>query len=106
VQALGLLQLKRQYWVIESRLHHCLDISLQEDLSRVRTPNSALVLGTIRRVVLSLSNAAVDKSRKHHAKTKFNTKSFRQRYLTARGGRERLQALIFAQNPAVLDLEC
>ena len=105
LQALGLLQLKRQYWVIESRLHHCLDVSLQEDLSRVRTPNSALVLGMIRRVVLSLSNAAVDRARKKHPKTKFNTKSFRQRYLSARGGRERLHALISAQNPAVLDLE-
>ena len=104
LQARGLLQLKRQYWVIESRLHHCLDVSLQEDLSRVRTPNSALVLGRIRRVVLSLSNAAVDQARSKNPKTKFNTKSFRQRYLSARGGRERLQALIFAQTPAVLDL--
>jgi hypothetical protein len=105
LQVQGLLQLKRQYWVIESRLHHCLDVSLQEDLSRVRTPNSALVLGLIRRVVLSLSNAAVDKARSKNPKAKFNTKSFRQRYLSARGGSERLQALIFAQNPAVLDLE-
>ena len=105
LQALGLLQFKRQYWVIESRLHHCLDVSMQEDLSRVRTPNSALVLGMIRRVVLGLSNAAVDKARKKNPKTKFNTKSFRQRFLSARGGRERLQALIFAQHPAVLDLE-
>ena len=105
LQALGLLQLKRQYWVIESRLHHCLDVSMQEDLSRVRTPRSALVLGMIRRVVLSLSNAAVDKARKKNPKTKSNTKSFRQRFLSARGGRERLQALIFAQHPAVLLLE-
>ena len=105
MQAQGLLQLKRQYWVIESRLHHCLDVSLQEDFSRVRTPNAALVLGMIRRVVLSLSNAAVDQVRSNNPKTKFNTKSFRQRYLSARGGRERLHALIFAQNPAVLDLE-
>ena len=105
LQALGLIQLKRQYWVIESRLHHCLDVSMQEDLSRVRTPRSALVLGMIRRVVLSLSNAAVDQARKKNPKTKSNTKSFRQRFLSARGGRERLHALIFAQNPAVLDLE-
>lgn len=104
LQARGLLQLKRQYWVVESRLHHCLDVSMQEDLSRVRTPNSALVLGMIRRVVLSLSNAAVDRARKRNPKTKANTKSFWQRFLSARGGRERLQALIFAQNPAVLDL--
>jgi len=100
-----MLQLKRRYWVIESRLHHCLDITLQEDHSRVRTPNSALVLGMIRRVILSLSNAAVDKARKANPKTKFNTKAFRQRFLTARGGRERLRALIFAKHPAVIDLK-
>ena len=105
LQALGLLQLKRNYWVIESRLHHCLDVSMQEDLSRVRTPNSALVLGIVRRVVLSLSNAAVDQARKANPKSKCNTKSFRQRFLSARGGRERLHALIFAKTPEVLDLE-
>ena len=54
--------------------------------------------------MLSLSNAAVDKARKTNPKTKSNTKSFRQRFLSARGGRERLQALILAQHPAVLDL--
>ena len=77
---------------------------MQEDLSRVRTPNWALVLGMVRRVVLSLSNAAVDEARKQNPKSKCNTKSFRQRFLSARGGRERLQALVFAKNPAVLDL--
>ena len=100
----GLLRLKRHYWVIESRLHHCLDITMQEDLSRVRTPNSALVLGMIRRVVLSLSNAAVNVARRANPKTKFNTKSFQQRFRSGRGGRERLHALIFAKRPAVLDL--
>ena len=104
LQAQGMLQLKRNYWVIESRLHHCLDITMQEDLSRVRTPNSALVLGMIRRVVLSLANAAVDRARKNDPKSKFNTKSFRQRFISARGGRERLHALIFAKKPVVLDL--
>jgi hypothetical protein len=104
LQARGMLELKRQYWVIESRLHHCLDITLQEDLSRVRTPNAALVLGMLRRVVLSLANAAVDQARKLNDKAKFNTKSFRQRFLSARGGPERLRALIFAKDPAVVDL--
>lgn len=37
-RAQRMLRLKRQYWVVESRLHHCLDITLREDLSRVRTP--------------------------------------------------------------------
>lgn len=105
LEARGLLRLKRHYWVIESRLHHCLDMTMQEDLSRVRTPNSALVLGMIRRVVLSLSNAAVNIARRANPKTKFNTKSFQQRFRSARGGRERLRALILAKQPAVLDLE-
>ena len=104
LQAQGMLALKRGYWVVESRLHHCLDISLQEDQSRVRTPRAARVLGTIRRVVLSLANAAVDKARKHNPKTKANTKTFQQRFRSARGGRERLQALVFAKSPNVLDL--
>lgn len=104
LEARGLLRLKRYYWVIESRLHHCLDMTMQEDLSRVRTPNSALVLGIIRRVVLSLSNTAVNIARRANPKTKFNTKSFQQRFRSAHGGRERLHALIFAKQPAVLDL--
>lgn len=98
-----MLGLKRSYWVIESRLHHCLDITLQEDFSRVRTPNAALVLGMIRRVVLSLSNAAVDAARQANPKTKFNTKGFQQCFRSACGGRERLHGLIFAKHPAVLD---
>lgn len=104
LQAQGMLALKRGYWVVESRLHHCLDISLQEDQSRVRTPSAARVLGAIRRVVLSLANAAVDKARKNNPKTKSNTKTFQQRFRSARGGRERLQALVFAKSPNVSDL--
>lgn len=100
-----MLRLKRGYWVIESRLHHCLDVTLQEDLSRVRSPNAARVLGMMRRVVLSLSNASVDRARKQNPKTKCNTKSFLQQFNSARGGRERLHSLIFSKNPAVLDLQ-
>ena len=99
LQAAGMLRLKRGYWVIESRLHHCLDLTLQEDLSRVRDPNAARVLGTIRRVVLSLSNAAVDRLRQTKPKTKANTKTFRQRFLSARHGRQRLHSLLFSKSP-------
>jgi hypothetical protein len=104
IQAQGLLVLKRGYWVVESRLHHCLDITLREDESRVRTPNAARVLGTIRRVVVSLANAAVDRARTKHPKTKHNTGTFQQQFSSARGGRERLQALLFAKAPNILDL--
>ena len=31
--AAGMLRLKRNYWIIESRLHHCLDMAMQEDLN-------------------------------------------------------------------------
>ena len=99
-----MLRLKRGYWVIESRLHHCLDVTLQEDLSRVRSPKAARVLGMIRRVVVSLANAAVDRARQRQPKTKVNTKSFQQRFRSARGGRERLHALLFAKQPQLFDL--
>ena len=104
LQAQGILRLKRGYWVIESRLHHCLDMTLGEDRSRVRTPKAARVLGTIRRVVVSLANAAVDRARKENPKTKKNTGSFQERFRSAHGGRERLHALLFANFPNVLDL--
>lgn len=104
LQAEGMLALKRGYWVVESRLHHCLDISMHEDQSRVRTPRAARVLGAIRRILLSLANAAVDRARRVNPKTKHNTRSFQQRFRSARGGRERLQALVFAKLPNLLDL--
>ena len=104
LQAQGMLCLKRGYWVIESRLHHCLDMTLREDQSRVRTPGAARVLGTIRRVVVSLANAAVNRERKKNPKTKCNTSSFQKRFRSARGGRERLRALAFAKYPEILDL--
>ena len=105
LQAEGLLALKRGYWIVESRLHHCLDITLREDQSRVRTPRAARVLGTIRRVVVSLANAAVNRARQNNPKTKCNTRSFQKRFRSARGGRERLHALIFAKSPEVLCLQ-
>jgi hypothetical protein len=105
LQAEGMLRLKRGYWVIESRLHHCLDVTLQEDLSRVRSPKAARVLGMIRRVIVSLANAAVDQVRRVKPKIKSNTKSFRQNFLSARGGRQRLHALLFAKHPAFLNLQ-
>ena len=44
LDAAGLLKLKRGYWVMESRLHHALDVTLGEDHSRVRNPKAALAL--------------------------------------------------------------
>ena len=105
LQAQGMLSLKRGYWVIESRLHQCLDITLREDQSRVRNPTAARVLGTIRRVVVSLANAAVDQARKKNPKTKCNTGRFQKQFRSPHGGRERLLALISAKSPNILDLQ-
>ena len=104
LQAQGMLALKRGYWIVESRLHHCLDITLREDESRVRHPNGARVLGTIRRVVVSLANAAVDRAKKKNPKSKCTTRNFQNRFKSARGGRARLHALIHAKVPNVLEL--
>ncbi|MCK9589182.1 MAG: hypothetical protein M0Q93_07445 [Terrimicrobiaceae bacterium] len=50
-----LKKIKRDYWGIESKLHCRLDEVLDEDRSRVRNPNAALVLGMLRRVVVSFA---------------------------------------------------
>jgi len=84
LQAKGMLSIKRGYWVVESRLHHCLDVTLREDTSRVRTPKAARILGTIRRVVVSLANAAVNRARNKNPKTKCNTSTFQSQFKSAR----------------------
>lgn len=67
-------------------------------------PKAAHVLGMIRRLIVSLANAAVDRARKINPKTRHNTRSFQKRLLSARGGRERLHAMIFAKHPDLLEL--
>lgn len=49
-----MLQRIRRYWDIEGGLHQRLDVSAGEDRSRVRNPNSLLVLGILRRAALSV----------------------------------------------------
>lgn len=90
--------------MVESRRHHCLDITLREDTSRVRTPKAARILGTIRRVMVSLANAVINRARQKTPKTQYNTGTFQSRFKSARGGRQRLHALITAKWPDVFDL--
>ena len=42
---------------------------------------------------------------KDNPKSKFNTKNLQQRFRSARSGRERLQALVSANNPGAVDLK-
>ena len=97
LDAADFLKLKRGYWVIESRLHHALDVSLDEDRSRVRQPNAALVLGLFRRLVVSVAQTAIAQAQSK--KTRWTVRRYQQRVAHRDGGPQRLQALIFAQTP-------
>jgi hypothetical protein len=48
------LQLNRQGWGIESGLHQRLDVSYNDDRSRVQNPKTILILGIYRRLANSL----------------------------------------------------
>ena len=97
LDALGWLKLKRGYWVIESRLHQALDVSLDEDRSRVRHPNAALVLALFRRLVVSVAQTAIQAVQT--PKTRWSVRRYQQQFAHRDGGPERLRALVFAKNP-------
>lgn len=48
------LKTNRMAWGIENGTHQRLDISLNEDRCRVRSTNALLILGMLRRLVISL----------------------------------------------------
>jgi hypothetical protein len=48
------LQAQRAYWGVEAGLHQRLDVSADEDRSRVRQRNAVWVLGQFRRIGISL----------------------------------------------------
>jgi len=48
------LQANRQGWGIENGNHQRLDVSLNDDRCRVRSPNGQWILGMMRRLVVSL----------------------------------------------------
>jgi len=97
LNALGWIKLKRGYWVIESRLHHALDVSLDEDRSRVRNANAALVLGMFRRLVVSMAQAAIQQVQTK--KTRWSVRRYQQQFARRNGGPQRLHGLVFANHP-------
>jgi hypothetical protein len=100
MDAAGFLKLKRDYWVIESALHHALDVTLREDHSRVRHPKAAFVLSLFRRMVVSFAQVWVAQCRKLNPKSRVTTRKFQQRFSRADGGPSRLHALMFTKSPA------
>jgi hypothetical protein len=99
LDAAGLLRLKRGYWVIESRLHHALDVTLGEDHSRVRNPKAGFALSLFRRVVVSFAQAWLEACRKLNPRSRATTRKFQKRFLRSDGGPERLRALLFSKSP-------
>ena len=97
--AADLLKLKRGYWVIESRLHHALDVTLGEDRSRIRNPNAAFALSLFRRVVVSFAQVWIDECRKRQPRTRVTTRKFQKRFFHCDGGPERLKAIVFSKSP-------
>jgi hypothetical protein len=64
-----LKQIKRDYWSIESDLHSRLDETLDEDRSRVRTPQAAFVLGMFRRLAVSFAIPWIAQRQKQRPRT-------------------------------------
>jgi hypothetical protein len=79
----ALLKCRRKYWGIEAG-HQRLDITLDEDRSRVRTPRAMTVLGMFRRLTVSLACAWLDNP--HRRKLKMSTSDF-QEHLRVQGAR-------------------
>ena len=99
LDAVGFLKLKRGYWVIESRLHQALDVTLGEDHSRVHNSKAAFALSLFRRVVVSFAQVWLEECRKINPRNRATTRKFQKRFLHHNGGPERLQALIFSKSP-------
>jgi hypothetical protein len=92
LDAAGWLGLKRGYWRIESQLNHALDISLDEDRSRVRNPNAALVLALFRRLTVSVAQTAI--AQVQTRKTRWSVRRYQQQFSRSEIGRHRLGSLI------------
>jgi hypothetical protein len=99
LDAPGFLKLKRGYWVIESALHHALDVTLGEDHSRVSNPKAAFALSLFRRVVVSFAQVWLGLGRKINPRSRATTSKFQKRFLHRDGGPERLKALVFSKSP-------
>ena len=89
-----LLRCRGRYWGIEAG-HQRLDMTLDEDRSRVRTPRAMTILGMFRRVTVSLACAwLADPKRRRKKKS---TRDF-QNHLKAENAR-RAFALVTSLNP-------
>lgn len=71
--ARAILAARRDYWGIEGRFHQRLDTTLDEDRSRVRTPNAAHALGLFRRLVVSVGHEWIAQAQKKNPRASLRT---------------------------------
>jgi hypothetical protein len=71
--ARALLKARRDYWGIESTFHQRLDATLDEDRSRVRTPNAAHALGLFRRLIVSVGHGWLERAQKKNSRASLRT---------------------------------
>ena len=94
LNAVAMLQLDREYWGIENGMHLRLDVSAQEDKSRVRTRSSAFNLCLFRRAAHSL---AVHWIQRQPNKRRATTQGFYDE-MSAKGRRKAF-SLVTARKP-------
>jgi len=92
--AITLLRCRRRYWGIEAG-HQRLDATLDEDRSRVRTPNALTLLGMFRRLAVSFACAWLDDPIRRQQKQ--STRDFLN-HLNAQNSRRAL-SLVTSLNP-------
>jgi predicted transposase YbfD/YdcC len=92
-----MLRLDRDYWGIESGLHQRLDVSAQEDKSRVRTQKAAFNLCLFRRAAISF---AIHWIQRQHDKRAATTSGFYEA-MAAKGARKAF-SLVTVKNPSWL----
>ena len=74
-----MLRAVRQHWDIENRLHHVLDVSLNEDACRIRKDNGAENMAVLRPIALNLLRQ--EKTCKHGIKARRKKAGWDNKYL-------------------------
>jgi hypothetical protein len=95
--ARGSIGLKRGYWVIESRLHHALDNSLDEDTTGCASPTRRRCWGYSGVWWSVVANAWLDAVQTQ--RTRWSVGRFMKRFAHRVGGPQRLRNLILAKAP-------
>lgn len=66
-----LLQINREHWCIENRLHYVRDVAYDEDRCRIRTKSGPRVMASLRNLAIGIlrlrKHANISKANRHYA---------------------------------------